>query len=53
MQVDESHLDKLERRIARINGLARTARAQNAAVSVDYVIGVGGHDVERIDEEVV
>lgn len=52
MQVDAGHIDILEKRIARINSLAITTRAQNAAVSVDYVIGVGGHDAERIDEEV-
>ena len=51
-KVDGSHLDQLEQRIHRINSLAGTTRTQNAAVSVDYVIGVGGHDVERIDEEV-
>lgn len=43
---------KLEERLRRVNGLAQIRKAQNAAVSVDYVIGVGGHDFERIDEEV-
>ena len=51
-KVDESHLDQLEKRIHRINSLAGTTRTHNAAVSVDYVIGVGGHDAERIEQEV-
>lgn len=32
--------------------MATLQKAQNADVSVDYVLGVGGFDFERISDEV-
>ncbi|CAM6129969.1 unnamed protein product [Calypogeia fissa] len=50
--VGEAELNSLSRQIKRINGLAAVKRAKYGAVDVDYVIGVGGFDLERIDEDI-
>jgi G3E family GTPase len=50
--VSEAEVDELEDRLRTINGMAQLQRAQRADVSVDYVLGVGGFDLERVEEEV-
>lgn len=48
----EGEADALERRLRDINGLATIARATRAAVTTDYVLGVGGYDLDRVETEV-
>jgi G3E family GTPase len=50
--IGEEELNTLSRRIKRINGLATIKTAKYGAVDVDYVIGVGGYELERIDAEI-
>jgi len=45
--VSDEELAEVEARIAAINPLARTLRAQYAAVDLDEVLGVGGFDLAR------
>lgn len=35
-----------------VNSMARLCRAKHATVPVDYVLGIGGYDVERVEEQV-
>lgn len=51
--VDEEYLEELEERIRDINSMAQVVRAQLANVDVDYVLGVGGFDLERVEEQVL
>ncbi|KAL2652159.1 hypothetical protein R1flu_020287 [Riccia fluitans] len=51
--VTESEIDGLLRQIKRINALASIQRATYGSVDMDYVIGVGGYELERIEEEVI
>lgn len=44
--------DALEARLRGINSMAQIVRAQRAAVGVDYVLGVGGFDLDRVEGEV-
>lgn len=50
--VTPADLDRLEARIRGINSLAEVQRAQRASVSVDYVLGVGGFDLEKVEEDI-
>ncbi|GKU95882.1 hypothetical protein SLEP1_g9183 [Rubroshorea leprosula] len=50
--VTEAELEKLTDRIKHINGMAQIKRAKFGDVDVDFVLGVGGYDLERIDSEV-
>lgn len=43
-------LDMLEKRIGAINRLATVRWAQRGVVDVDYVLGIGGFDLDRITE---
>lgn len=43
-------LDALEGRLRSINGLASIVRAQRGVVDLDYVLGIGGFDLERVVE---
>ena len=52
IQVGQSDIERLERRVGTINSIAKIERAQNADVPVDYVLGVGGFDLDRIADEV-
>ena len=52
VQVSDEDLARLESRIRSINSLAHLQRAQKANVPVDYVLGVGGFDLEKVEEEV-
>ncbi|KAK9807885.1 hypothetical protein WJX72_012232 [[Myrmecia] bisecta] len=49
--VSAQELDVLEERIRGINRLAQVQRTQRAQVAVDYVLGVGGFDMDRIAED--
>eukprot|EP00850_Spirogloea_muscicola_P019882 SM000201S05938 [mRNA] locus=s201:122037:125201:- [translate_table: standard] len=50
--VSNKQLDLLQQRISRINGLARVRRAKYGEVDMEYVLGVGGFDLERVEKEV-
>lgn len=50
--VSPEELESLELRLRAINSLAQVVRAERAAVGVEYVLGVGGFDLERVEEEV-
>lgn len=49
--VQETALVSLENRINDINTMAKLRRGLQAAVPVDYVLGVGGFDLDRIEEQ--
>ena len=49
--VDENDLDRVVSRIRGINSLATVRRAERAQVDVDYVLGIGGFSLEKVDEE--
>lgn len=51
-QVTEEEADELEGRLRGINSMAQILRAEKAAVGVDYVLGVGGFDLDRVEGEV-
>lgn len=51
--VTPAELKRLEGRVRGINELASMQRTQRSVVPVDYVLGVGGFDLARIDEAVV
>jgi G3E family GTPase len=46
-------LDALEARLRSVNELASVVRAVRGEVDVDYVLGVGGFDLGKVEEEVV
>lgn len=50
--VSPADLQRLERRIQSINGMAQIQHAERADVPVEYVLGIGGFDLERVDTEV-
>lgn len=41
-----------ELRLKSINSLAQVVRAQRADVKADYVLGIGGFDLDRVADEV-
>lgn len=43
--------DRLEKRLRSINAMAQIKRAQRSVVDMNYVLGVGGFDIERVVEE--
>jgi len=49
--VSNDDLERLERRIKSINSLASIRRAEKANVDMDYVLGIGGFDLEKVDDE--
>ncbi|MED6206236.1 hypothetical protein PIB30_024828 [Stylosanthes scabra] len=49
--VTETELEILIKKIKHINGMAQIKQATFGAVDVDFVLGVGGYDLERIDSE--
>ncbi len=51
-QVSKPDLSALEARLRTINSLASIQRTQRSVVPVDYVLGVGGFDLGRIEEQV-
>jgi len=50
--VEDDHLRSLESRVRGVNGMARVQQAQHAKVPVDYVLGVGGFDLDRVEEQI-
>ncbi|XP_054809669.1 uncharacterized protein LOC129311400 isoform X2 [Prosopis cineraria] len=50
--VTESELEVLTKKIKHINGMAQIKQAKFGSVDVDFVLGVGGYDLERIESEV-
>lgn len=42
----------MERRLSSINNLAQVVRAQRADVKAEYVLGIGGFDLDRVGDEV-
>lgn len=50
--VSDRDVDVLRRRIKKINSMARIQTTTYGDVDMDYVLGVGGFDLERIEKEV-
>ncbi|XP_059443305.1 uncharacterized protein LOC132175382 [Corylus avellana] len=50
--VSEAELEILTKKIKHINGIAQVKLAKFGSVDMDFVLGVGGYDLERIDSEV-
>ncbi|KAG0456898.1 hypothetical protein HPP92_022055 [Vanilla planifolia] len=50
--VTETELGSLTKRIRNINGMAQMCRATYGAVDMDFVLGVGGYDLDRIVSEI-
>ncbi|CAH9080711.1 unnamed protein product [Cuscuta europaea] len=50
--VSEADLEALTKEIKHINGMAQIKRANFGVVDMDFVLGVGGYDLDRIDSEV-
>ncbi|CAI9095175.1 OLC1v1031057C2 [Oldenlandia corymbosa var. corymbosa] len=50
--VSEAELEALLRRIKLINGMAQIKQARFGVVDMDFVLGVGGYDLDRIESEV-
>ncbi|KAI5083106.1 hypothetical protein GOP47_0002849 [Adiantum capillus-veneris] len=51
--VTESDLDVLGQRIKAINEMARLKRTKYGEVDLDYVLGIGGFDLERIEKDIM
>ena len=51
-QVSSEAVDELEGRLRAINSLARMTRTSKSAVPLDYVLGVGGFDLDKVEEQV-
>lgn len=45
-------MDELEGRLRSINSLAEMTRATRSSVPLDYVLGIGGFDLDKVDEVV-
>ncbi|KAL4626355.1 hypothetical protein ACB092_05G090300 [Castanea dentata] len=50
--VSEAELEVLTKKIKHINGIAQIKLAKFGSVDMDFVLGVGGYDLERFDSEV-
>jgi G3E family GTPase len=51
--VGTEDLDRLENRIRNINSLAALHRAQRANVPMEYVLGIGGFDLEKVEDDLL
>ena len=51
--VTEAEANALEYRLRTINDLAKIGRASMANVNLDFVLGVGGFDLERVQDQVL
>lgn len=51
--VGETEIDSLIKRIKNINGMANLKRTQFGNVDLEYVLGIGGFDLERIESVVL
>lgn len=52
LQVTSEEVEELEGRLRGINRMAQIVRAERANVGVEYVLGVGGFDLDRVEGEV-
>ncbi|KAI3680056.1 hypothetical protein L2E82_50793 [Cichorium intybus] len=50
--VNDADLEALTKKIQHINGMAQLKKAKFGNVDMDFVLGVGGYDLDRIDSEV-
>jgi G3E family GTPase len=50
--VTEADVARVERQVRAINRMAAILKTQRSVVNLDYVLGVGGFDIERVEEEV-
>ncbi|RDY09026.1 COBW domain-containing protein 2 [Mucuna pruriens] len=50
--VTESELNILTKKVKHINGMAQIKQAKFGSVDIDFVLGVGGYDLQRIESEV-
>ncbi|KAJ3695530.1 hypothetical protein LUZ60_000907 [Juncus effusus] len=50
--VGETQISSLIQRVRNINGLANLKKAEYGKVDLDYVLGIGGFDLERIESTV-
>ncbi|XP_044501227.1 P-loop guanosine triphosphatase YjiA-like [Mangifera indica] len=50
--VTETELQRLTEKIKHINAMAPIKLAKYGSVDMDFVLGVGGYDLERIDSEI-
>ncbi|PWA52616.1 cobalamin (vitamin B12) biosynthesis CobW [Artemisia annua] len=50
--VSEKDMEVLTKKIQHINGMAQIKQAKFGVVDMDFVLGVGGYDLDRIDSEV-
>ncbi|XP_068650384.1 uncharacterized protein [Aristolochia californica] len=50
--VGETEIDALIKRVKHINAIAKIKQAKYGEVDVDFVLGVGGYDPDRIESEV-
>ncbi|KAI4312990.1 hypothetical protein MLD38_037772 [Melastoma candidum] len=50
--VNEAEVDLLTKRIKHINGMAQIKLAKYGSVDMDFVLGIGGYDLDRIESEV-
>ncbi|WVY92971.1 hypothetical protein V8G54_032059 [Vigna mungo] len=50
--VDEPDIASLVQRIRKINSLANLKRTEYGKVNLDYVLGIGGFDLERIENSI-
>ncbi|XP_047976555.1 P-loop guanosine triphosphatase YjiA-like isoform X2 [Salvia hispanica] len=48
----EAEVELLMKRVKHINGMAQIKRAKYGLVDMDFVLGVGGYDLDRIEAEV-
>ena len=51
--VDEPEIRTIENRVRTINNLATIQRAEKAAVDLDFVLGVGGFDLDNVQDSVL
>ena len=51
-QVSDKELMDTELRLKSINALAQVVRAQRADVKAEYMLGIGGFDLDRVADEV-
>lgn len=51
-KVDAAAVDELEARLRGINSLASMTRASRSVVPLDYVLGVGGFDLDKVEDVV-
>ena len=52
VQSNDRELQRLESRLRTINDMAQIKRTTRSNVSTDWVLGIGGFDLKRYEEEV-